>query len=150
GALGSRVGPPFQAALQAVLGTKTLTFIGVDYPAGLFGYLEGGSPAGSTEMAWIVSALFASLVSSGYSQGGQLIHNSARQLVPDVAAHIKAVVTFGDPDDGKAVQGIPPSATDIICHPIDEVCFIGGILALLFIVLTAPAHLWVNLRRVVR
>jgi hypothetical protein len=42
-----------QAVLVAELlvGGKSLTFTGVDYPASIEGFLEGGDPAGSAAMA---------------------------------------------------------------------------------------------------
>ncbi|KAJ6584001.1 cutinase [Mycena vulgaris] len=123
--IGVLVGPPLETALQSALGGKSLTFTGVDYAADIPGFLEGGDPAGSAAMAQD-----AALVSSGYSQGGQLVHNSAKQLSASVAARIKAVVIFGDPDNGQAVQGVSSSNTDVICHVGDDIC-LGGDLVLL-------------------
>ncbi|KAJ6458848.1 cutinase, partial [Mycena vitilis] len=127
--IGARVGPPFNASLEVLLASenKTLSFIGVDYPADVVGFLEGGSGEGSRAMAQQLSdaAILcpnASLVSAGYSQGAQLVHNSAKLLSSKVIAHIKVVVTFGDPDNGQSVGGISPSEIDIICHPLDVVC----------------------------
>jgi len=37
------------------------------------------------------------VVISGYSQGGQIVHNAAKQLPEDVAAKISAAIIFGDP-----------------------------------------------------
>ncbi|KAJ6611385.1 cutinase [Mycena sp. CBHHK59/15] len=140
--IGSIVGPPLQRALQAALGGKSLTFTGVNYAADIVGFLEGGDPAGSAAMAQDARPFFgrltnaanscptASLVSVGYSQGGQLVHNSAKQLSSSVAARIKAAVIFGDPDNGQAVQEIPASRTLIICHLGDDIC-LGGDLVLL-------------------
>ncbi|KAJ7038053.1 cutinase [Mycena alexandri] len=130
--IGSLVGPPFQTALEAALDGKTLTFTGVNYPADIAGFLEGGDPAGSTTMAQDLASAAAScpnaaIVSSGYSQGGQLVHNSAKQLSASVAARIKAVVIFGDPDDGEAVQGISSSKTLVICHVGDDICLHGDL-----------------------
>jgi cutinase len=67
---------------------------------------------------------------SGYSQGGQLLHNSAKILGSSVMARVSAVVIFGDPDDGQAVQGIDPSKVLVICHAGDNICQ-GGDLILL-------------------
>ncbi|KAJ7464652.1 cutinase [Mycena galericulata] len=136
--IGLIVGPPLQAALESALGSKTLTFTGVDYPADIAGFLEGGDPAGSKTMAQDLTNAAnwcpdAAIVSSGYSQGGQLVHNSAKQLSAAVAARINAVVIFGDPDNGQPVQGISPADTDIICHVGDDIC-LGGDLVL-------PPHL---------
>ncbi|KAJ7080516.1 cutA, cutinase A [Mycena epipterygia] len=128
--IGTIVGPPLEAALTSALGGKSLTFTGVDYPADIAGFLEGGDPAGSTTMAQDVtnaanSCPNAAIVSSGYSQGGQLVHNSAKQLSSSVAARINAVVIFGDPDNGQSVQGIPSGNLDVICHVGDDIC-LGG------------------------
>jgi len=38
-------------------------------------------------------------VASGYSQGGQIVHNAAAQLPADTAAWISKVVIFGDPGE---------------------------------------------------
>ncbi|KAF5365154.1 hypothetical protein D9757_011754 [Collybiopsis confluens] len=132
----------------------SLSFQGVDYPASILGFLEGGDPQGSTNMATMLTSAAtscpnvsssqetlyrldassdpfpqceqAAIVSSGYSQGGQLVHNSAKQLSAAVSARINAVVIFGDPDDGQAVAGIAASKVDVICHTGDNICQ-GGI-----------------------
>nr|GAT58478.1 predicted protein [Mycena chlorophos] len=64
----------------------------------------------------------AALVTSGYSQGGQLVHNSAKLISSAVSKRIKAAVIFGDPDDGQPVAGISANATDVICHAGDDIC----------------------------
>ncbi|KAF5361216.1 hypothetical protein D9757_013453 [Collybiopsis confluens] len=148
------VGADLEADLVSALGGKSLSFQGVDYPASILGFLEGGDPQGSTNMATMLTSaatscpnvsssqetlyrldassdLFpqceqAAIVSSGYSQGGQLVHNSAKQLSAAVSARINAVVIFGDPDDGQAVAGIAASKVDVICHTGDNICQ-GGI-----------------------
>ncbi|KAF7364843.1 Cutinase [Mycena venus] len=131
--IGSIVGPPLQSALQVALGGKSLTFTGVNYAADIAGFLEGGDPAGSATMAQMgidqrCELLPESLVTSGYSQGGQLVHNSARLLSASVLSHIKAAVIFGDPDDGTAVQGVPAANTDVICHIGDDICLHGDLI----------------------
>ncbi len=89
---------------------------------------------------------------SGYSQGGQLVHNAAKLLPASTTAKVAAAVIFGDPstspplgflsgrspanimsDKGDAIKGIPASKTKIICHAGDNICD-GGILVL-------PPHL---------
>lgn len=78
------------------------------------------------------------VVISGYSQGGQLVHNAAEQLSADITGSIAAAVIFGDPgknvyqlagemtntfaDNGDAVQGVSADKTDIICHDTDNIC----------------------------
>ncbi|KAJ6555197.1 cutinase [Mycena vulgaris] len=133
--IGSVIGPPMQTALQAALGGKSLTFTGVDYAADIPGFLVGGDPAGSARMAQDLTNAAAScpnaaLVSSGYSQGGQLVHNSAKQLSASVAARIKAVVIFGDPDNGQSVQGVSSSNVKVICHVGDDICLHGDLVLL--------------------
>ncbi|KAF5392780.1 hypothetical protein D9757_001019 [Collybiopsis confluens] len=132
--IGTLVGPPLQSALQSALGSQTLSFQGVDYPASIAGFLEGGDPQGSQTMANDLtnaanSCPDAKIVSSGYSQGGQLVHNSAKLISSAVAARINAVVIFGDPDDGQAVAQIPSSKVDVDCHTGDDICA-GGDLVL--------------------
>ncbi|KAJ7851668.1 cutinase [Mycena olivaceomarginata] len=137
--IGSIVGPPLQTALQVALGGKSLTFTGVNYAASIAGFLEGGDPAGSATMAQDASAPLlltnaanscpnAALVTSGYSQGGQLVHNSAKLLSSSVLSRIKAAVIFGDPDDGQAVQGVSSGKTDVICHVGDDICLHGDLI----------------------
>ncbi|RAL66541.1 hypothetical protein DID88_006231 [Monilinia fructigena] len=68
------------------------------------------------------------LVISGYSQGGQLVHNAAKQLPAATSAKIAAAVIFGDPDNGSPVQGVPASKTKIICHVGDNICEHGDMI----------------------
>lgn len=69
--IGSIVGPPFRDALQTAIGGRSLNFVGVDYPATIGGFLEGGDPNGARTMANDVNS-FASacpntaIVMSGY------------------------------------------------------------------------------------
>jgi len=49
--IGIFVGPYFDAALQRTLSPRTSTFMGVEYPASIIGYLEGGDPEGARRMA---------------------------------------------------------------------------------------------------
>lgn len=51
GNVGVLVGPPLFWALEDIVGTDGLTIQGVnDYPASVKGYVEGGSPEGSSDM----------------------------------------------------------------------------------------------------
>ncbi|KAL0570679.1 hypothetical protein V5O48_011286 [Marasmius crinis-equi] len=136
--IGSTVGPALRTALLAALGGRSLSFTGVDYPADIAGFLAGGSPQGSRTMAQDLTSAAsacpnAALVSSGYSQGGQLVHNSANLLSAAVRARISAAVIFGDPDFGDAVTGVPADRTDVICHQGDNICEHGT--------LVLPPHL---------
>ncbi|KAG0651405.1 Cutin hydrolase, partial [Hyphodiscus hymeniophilus] len=139
GNVGILVGPPFFEALESLVGSSALTIQGVnDYSASIDGYIEGGDPAGSAEMAKQIEQAYAQcpstkLVASGYSQGGQIVHNAAALLPTAVANWISSVVIFGDPDSSKAVTGVAASKTDIICHSGDNICVNGD--------LVLPAHL---------
>jgi cutinase len=55
--IGTVAGPPLQSALKKALGGKSLSFQGVDYPADIPGFLEGGDAQGSKDMAADVSLL---------------------------------------------------------------------------------------------
>lgn len=101
------------------------------------------------------------VVLSGYSQGGQLVHNAAKLLPAKTADKIAAAVTFGDPgkhasspspsipphhhrstgisadheapqDNGQSFANIPAGAGKIYCHPLDNICQNG--------VLITPFH----------
>jgi len=47
---------------MAVLGSRSLSFQGVDYPADIPGFLEGGDPQGSRNMANDVSSIEGALI----------------------------------------------------------------------------------------
>ncbi len=69
--IGSLVGPPFRTALQGAIGGRSLNFVGVDYPASIGGFLEGGDPNGARTMANDVTSFASScpnteIVMSGY------------------------------------------------------------------------------------
>ncbi|TGO30073.1 hypothetical protein BPAE_0008g00650 [Botrytis paeoniae] len=133
GTLGTVVGPPFLSALKSALGSSSVTMNGVDYPADIPGFLEGGDAAGSKTMASMVTSTLSScpdtkVVISGYSQGGQLVHNAAKLLPADTTAKISSAVIFGDPDNGDAVQGVSADKTDIICHAGDNICQGGSLI----------------------
>ncbi|KAJ7223943.1 cutinase [Mycena rebaudengoi] len=133
--IGTVAGPPLQSALKKALGGKSLSFQGVDYPADIPGFLEGGDAQGSKDMAADItnaanSCPNAAIVSVGYSQGGQLVHNSAELLSPDVSARVNAAVIFGDPDNGDAVAGIAAADTKVICHKGDNICAGGNLILL--------------------
>ncbi|OBT39138.1 hypothetical protein VE00_09691 [Pseudogymnoascus sp. WSF 3629] len=138
GNVGTLTGPPFFSALATAIGTGNLAIQGVDYPANVVGFLAGGDAAGSKNMADLVGQAFTQcpntkVVISGYSQGGQLVHNAAKQLSADNSAKIAAAVIFGDPDNGDAVGSLPATKVDIICHAGDNICDGGAVIL--------PAHL---------
>lgn len=68
------------------------------------------------------------LVMSGYSQGGQLVHNAAKMLTATQTSFVNSVVIFGDPDNGQAVGSIPASNVDVICHTGDNICQGGDLI----------------------
>ncbi|KAH8684524.1 cutinase-domain-containing protein [Tricladium varicosporioides] len=127
GNVGESTGPPFFQAIAALVGTNNIAVQGVDYPASILGFLEGGDTAGGKLMANLTARAMTQcpdtkVVMSGYSQGGQLVHKAAKQLSAAVAAKVSSVVIFGDPDNGTAVGVIAPSKVLIVCHSGDEIC----------------------------
>lgn len=72
------------------------------------------------------------VVMSGYSQGGQVVHNTADALGDSVMAKINSVVIFGDPKSQTPVAGAE-GKTLIICHQADDICRNGDLIL--------PAHL---------
>lgn len=69
---------------------------------------------------------------SGYSQGGQVVHNTANALGAATMAKINSIVIFGDPESQTNVTG-GQGKTLVICHPDDNVCSDGDFIL--------PAHL---------
>lgn len=67
------------------------------------------------------------LVMSGYSQGGQVVHQTAAALPPETMAKVNSVVIFGDPLSSTPVQGAA-AKTLVICHPDDDICEDGDII----------------------
>ncbi|CCF35717.1 cutinase [Colletotrichum higginsianum] len=125
-------GPVFFNALASRVGASNLAVQGVDYPASIFGFLAGGDAGGSTTMANLVARAVTQcpntkIVLSGYSQGGQLVHNAAAKLTAAQTNRISAVLIFGDPFDGQRVGNIPASKVKVICHDGDNICD-GGII----------------------
>ncbi|KAK5117800.1 hypothetical protein LTR85_008775 [Meristemomyces frigidus] len=142
GNVGSVAGPPFFQAVVGSVGSGDVAVQGVDYPANVAGFEEGGDTAGSATLAALVGTAQSQcpdtkLVLSGYSQGGQLVHNAAAMLSASETAFVNSVVIFGDPDNGKPVGSIPSSKVLIICHVGDDIC-LGGDLIL-------PPHLTYSL-----
>ncbi|KAI1845350.1 hypothetical protein JX266_008445 [Neoarthrinium moseri] len=130
GNVGVVAGPPFFQALSTKVGGD-LAVQGVDYPADIPGFLAGGDAGGSKKMAQLVQQAMTdcpstSVIMAGYSQGGQLVHNAAAQLPAATASKVAGAVIFGDPDNGKAVQGI--AKTKVICHQGDNICQGGDLI----------------------
>ncbi|EOD52601.1 putative cutinase protein [Neofusicoccum parvum] len=123
--IGLIAGPPLQTALQGKVGAGNLDFQGVDYPADVAGFLAGGDAGGSKNMAQMVTQAVADCPNSdvvmvGYSQGGQLVHNAAKQLDAATAAKVSSAVIFGDPDNPDPVAQI--ANQKVICANGDLIC----------------------------
>ncbi|KAK4505624.1 hypothetical protein PRZ48_003587 [Zasmidium cellare] len=139
GNVGTLAGPPFFQAVADIVGEQNVAVQGVDYPADIPGFLAGGDQGGSQRMAQLVQLAerqcpSTSIVLSGYSQGGQLVHNAAKLLSTSGGTQsISSVVIFGDPDNGEPVAGVSQDRVLVLCDPTDNICDHG------FLVL--PAHL---------
>ncbi|KAJ0123830.1 cutinase [Diaporthe amygdali] len=136
GNVGALVGPPFFKALEGALGSShTLGVQGVDYDATVTDYLEGGDPEGSQEMASLVTKALSScpnskIVLSGYSQGGQLVHNAAKLLPAETMQAVSSVVIFGDPDSSQSVENVDLEKVMVVCHQGDDICQFGDLILL--------------------
>ncbi|KAJ7780787.1 cutinase [Mycena maculata] len=141
--IGILVGPPLETALEAALGGKTLTFTGVDYPASIAGFLEGGDPAGSTTMAEDLTNAASSCPDPRRLVGAQLgeaallqrgrSHQRRRDFCGSGCAtssrQINELITQkGDPDNGQPVQGIPASNVDVFYDVGDDICLGGDLI----------------------
>ncbi|KAF2462288.1 cutinase precursor [Lineolata rhizophorae] len=138
GNVGTVAGPPFFDAVEGDIGAENLAVQGIDYPADVPGFLAGGDAEGSQLMAQLVGDVLAQcpdtmLVMSGYSQGGQLVHNAADMLSAEETDFVNSVVIFGDPDNGDPVGNIAADKVQIFCNAGDNICD-GGALVL-------PPHL---------
>jgi cutinase len=51
GNMGNTVGPPFVEAIAAIVGNDSIAVQGIDYPASILGFLEGGDDDGSVLLA---------------------------------------------------------------------------------------------------
>ena len=80
------------------------------------------------------------VVMSGYSQGGQLVHNAAKLLPASTMAKVSSVVIFGDPDFGQAVTGVASSSTKVICHADDNICQHGDLILLAHLTYSLDAN----------
>ncbi|KAK3071825.1 hypothetical protein LTR53_007951 [Teratosphaeriaceae sp. CCFEE 6253] len=133
GNVGTLVGPPFFQAVANAVGASKVAVQGVDYAANVAGFQAGGDAAGSATLASLVAQTQSKcpntkLVLSGYSQGGQVVHNAAAMLSASQTAFVNSVVIFGDPDNGEPVGSIPSSKVLIICHVGDDICLHGDLI----------------------
>ena len=120
-------GPLFFDALQVAIGAGTFGVQGVPYSASILGYLEGGDPQGSQNLAALTEKAASEcpntkIILSGYSQGAQLVHNGANMLSAAAAARVVGVVMFGDPFDGQLFKYIKESIVDTFCFATDLIC----------------------------
>ena len=111
GNVGSITGPPFFNALDAVLGEGNVGVQGVDYPADILGYLEGGDTGGASTMAGLLNQAASQcpntqIILSGYSQGAQVAHLAEDQISADVAAKIAAVVSDIQSQSGDEIANV--------------------------------------------
>lgn len=51
-----------------------------------------------------------------------MTHLAVGQISADTATHISAVVFFGDPDEGQALQNIAANKDDTYCFDDDLIC----------------------------
>lgn len=98
GSYGATVGSEFTTALQAVLPFGT-QFYGVDYSAGVTGYMTGGGIDGINAMrakaeAYVSKCPGIKLVMGGYSQGAQVTHKAISGASAGVKSAVRAVVSF--------------------------------------------------------
>jgi len=132
GNVGTLAGPPFFQALANEVGASNVAVQGVNYGATVAEFLVGGDPVGSATLATLVGQAQSKcpntkLVLSGYSQGGQLVHNAAAMLSASETAFVNSVVIFGDPDNGYKVGNITSSKVLVICHVGDDICLHGDL-----------------------
>ncbi|KAL9091539.1 MAG: hypothetical protein Q9159_001399 [Coniocarpon cinnabarinum] len=122
GVNGVVVGPALEKNLKSALGSK-MSYTPIPYSAGVSGDIPGGQQPGTTAYLNQIKEKTAScpqtkIVLSGYSQGGWLVHTTARQLGKPIAA----AVTFGDPFKGGTPQGCAPEHYKTFCQIGDPVC----------------------------
>jgi len=74
------------------------------------------------------------LVLVGYSQGAQVVHNTARAVGPALMNQVNSVVLFGDPFGRTGPVQDAEDKSLVLCHQGDDICRNNGILVL-------PPHL---------
>ena len=144
------VGQEFIDSLRSQVGGRSIGVYPVNYPAS--DDFAPSASAGATDANAHVQSMAANcpntrLVLGGYSQGAMVIdlitiaQAPVAGLIPDtlsadVADHVAAVATFGNPSDrylGAPISVVSPwygaKAVDL-CAPGDPVCTPGGALAL--------------------
>lgn len=101
GNVGSLTGPPFFEAVADRIGASNLAVQGVEYDASIAGFLVRGSPVGTAELSGLIAQAQSQcpqtqLVLSGYSQGAQVVHNTADRLRSEQSSRISSVVVRDD------------------------------------------------------
>ncbi|KAH9209030.1 putative cutinase [Leptodontidium sp. 2 PMI_412] len=137
GNMGVFAGPQLVQAVQTAMPGTSINVQGVNYTATIQGYLAGGGTDGTTSMTNFVNQALTTcpdtkVVMSGYSQGGQVVHNTAKAMGAATMARINSVVIFGDPQSQTPVTGAE-NKTLVICHSDDNICSNGDLIL--------PAHL---------
>lgn len=99
---------------------------GTSYPADMAGITSEatGSGPGSKAMTADATSVLSScpdtkIILTGYSQGGMVVHNAAKQI--NTAGKIKSVlgaVTFGDPYVGQLPTGVDAAHFDSFCATV--------------------------------
>ncbi|ETS84406.1 hypothetical protein PFICI_02431 [Pestalotiopsis fici W106-1] len=132
GTLGTVVGPGLQKAVQSSLGADQVTMKGTSYPADMAGITSEatGSGPGSKAMTADATSVLSScpdtkIILTGYSQGGMVVHNAAKQIKAAGKSVIGAV-TFGDPYVGQLPTGVDAAHFDSFCASGDSVCGAGS------------------------
>lgn len=132
GNLGTVVGPGLAAAVQSGEGASNVAIQGVDYSASVGGNVAEalGGGDGTTAMVADVNAVLAkcpntSIVLTGYSQGGMVVHNTLTQIGAAKAKSVKAAVTFGDPFVGQMPANLATGTFKSFCATGDSVCDAG-------------------------
>ncbi|KAF2667078.1 cutinase-domain-containing protein [Microthyrium microscopicum] len=124
GNVGYFTGPPFIAALRKQIGASRVTVQGVEYPATTTTLATGGGVGPANMAADVKQALLqcpnTKIVLSGYSQGGEVVHNAFKQGI--TASQIAAAVMFGDPYNGQSVGGLAPAVVKEYCAAGDVIC----------------------------
>ena len=144
GNVGSITGRPFFNDLDGLLGVDNVGVQGVDYPATIAGYLEGGDPGGAQTLADLTNQAAsqcpdAQIVLSGYSQGAQVVHLGEAKISPETASRVAAVVRsclrltdkggakscnvlFGEPKKGQTIPNIDEGKVKTFCFATDLIC----------------------------
>ncbi|PWW77665.1 Carbohydrate Esterase Family 5 protein [Tuber magnatum] len=126
GNVGDDVGPSFFDALAALEPGRVIVQ-GVNYPADILGYLQGGSDSGASDMADLVGRAASQcpdskIVLSGFSQGAQVTHKAAKKIPTSLQPKVAAIVLFGDPNNGAAFPGTLNANVKTFCHEGDLIC----------------------------